>query len=426
MDVDLGQLREPCACGMEHNIDVEKIVIESGAVSQLEEILEEFQNPVFICDSNTRTAAEPFLEEEFKDYPVIELNPEGLQADNRGVNKVMKQLDYCDRGLSSVSVDVLVAIGGGTIHDLTRYAATEYDIPFVSIPTAASVDGYAANVAALTWDGLKRTVAGVSPRWILADTDIFSAAPSRLTASGVSDFLGKYISILDWKIAPLVTGEYICEEVCDLLEKALRDVSRVLEDIRFGDKDAIEKLMYALLLSGLCMQMVESPRPVSGAEHMVSHLWDLNVLNEKTNALHGEQVGLGLLIVTDYYKKLGYAIRHKKVTVKSETAKGLEMSLLEHTFGKKGLLEGILTENTPNPLENIDLEELEEQLPEIEDLIDDLPDADDMYAKLHDAGCVHEISNLGIDKEKVELTLQSSPYVRNRLTLLRLSKLLEW
>ena len=337
MDVDLGQLREPCACGMEHNIDVEKIVIESGAVSQLEEILEEFQNPVFICDSNTRTAAEPFLEEEFKDYPVIELNPEGLQADNRGVNKVMKQLDYCDRGLSSVSVDVLVAIGGGTIHDLTRYAATEYDIPFVSIPTAASVDGYAANVAALTWDGLKKTVAGVSPRWILADTDIFSAAPSRLTASGVSDFLGKYISILDWKIAHLVTGEYICEEVCDLLEKALRDVSRVLEDIRFGDKDAIEKLMYALLLSGLCMQMVESPRPVSGAEHMVSHLWDLNVLNEKTNALHGEQVGLGLLIVTDYYKKLGYAIRHKKVTVKSETAKGLEMSLLEHTFGKKGL-----------------------------------------------------------------------------------------
>ena len=70
------------------------------------------------------------------------------------------------------------------------------------------------------------------------------------------------------------------------------------------------------------------------------------------------------------------------------------MSLLEHTFGKKGLLEGILTENTPNPLEDIDLEELEEQLPEIEDLIDDLPDADDMYAKLHDAGCVHEISNL--------------------------------
>ena len=102
------------------------------------------------------------------------------------------------------------------------------------------------------------------------------------------------------------------------------------------------------------------------------------------------------------------------------------MSLLEHTFGKKGLLEGILAENTPNPLEDIDLEQLEEQLPQIEDLIDDLPDADDMYAKLHDAGCMHEVSDLGIDKDTVELTLQSSPYGRNRLTLLRLAKLLEW
>ena len=94
---------------------------------------------------------------------MIELKPRGLQPDNRGIKKVMKQLDYCDRGLSSVSVDVLVAIGGGTIHDLTRYAATEYDIPFVSVPTAASVDGFAANVVSLTWDGMKKTVPGYLP-----------------------------------------------------------------------------------------------------------------------------------------------------------------------------------------------------------------------------------------------------------------------
>ena len=148
----------------------------------------------------------------------------------------------------------------------------------------------------------------MSPRWILADTDIFSAAPSRLTASGVSDFLGKYISILDWKIAHLVTGEYICEEVCDLLEKALRDVSRVLEDIRFGDKDAIEKLMYALLLSGLCMQMVESPRPVSGAvrppdpDHR--HGGRLSVA-QRSVALGRRRFGLMFV----YEKKLQYPVR---------------------------------------------------------------------------------------------------------------------
>lgn len=426
MDIDLGQLKKPCACGREHEINVEEIYIESGAVSRLMDILENYQNPVFICDSNTRAAAEPFLEEEFKDYPVIELNPKGLQADNRGVGKVMKQLDYCDRGLSSVSVDVLVAIGSGTIHDLTRYAATEYDIPFVSVPTAASADGFAANVAALTWDGLKKTIPAASPTWILADTDIFAKAPSRLTAAGVGDMLGKHTALLDWKVSNLITGEYICEEICEMEERALKDVDRVLDEIRTGDAEAMEKLMYALILSGLTMQMVGNPRPVSGAEHMVSHMWDMAVLTPRLNALHGEQVGVGLVLVIDYYKQLARAIRHHRVRVKSESAKGLEMGLLERTFGEKGLLDGTLAENTPNPLEDIDLEKLEELLPEIEGLIKDLPDMDDIIWKLREAGCPTRMDQIGLSDDLADLTLQSSSYVRNRLTLLRVSKLLEW
>lgn len=426
MDIDLGQLKEPCACGREHEIAVEAIYIESGASGRLMDILEEYQNPVFICDSNTRAAAEPFLEEEFKDYPVIELNPEGLQADNQGVEKVMKQLDYCDRGLSSVSVDILVAIGSGTIHDLTRYAAYEYDIPFVSIPTAASVDGYSSNVASLTWDGLKKTVPSVMPKWILADTDIFSKAPYRMTASGVSDLFGKYMALLDWRISHLLTDEYICEELCELEERAIKEVDRVLDDIRYGDEEGMEKLMYALILSGLVMTMVDDARPASGAEHQISHLWEMEVLNDKLDSLHGETVGVGLVLLTGYYKKLGSAIRHNRVKVKNETAKGLEMGILEQTFGKKELLEGVLAENEPNPLEDIDLERLEELLPEIEDLIDDLPSEEVMIRKLKEAGCLTEMEQIGLNRDIAELTLQCAPYVRNRLTLLRLSKLLEW
>ena len=48
MDVDLGHLRKPCACGREHIIDVEDICIEAGAATRLEDILVKFQNPVFI------------------------------------------------------------------------------------------------------------------------------------------------------------------------------------------------------------------------------------------------------------------------------------------------------------------------------------------------------------------------------------------
>lgn len=426
MDVDLGHLSGPCGCGRDHKIEVEQIYIESGASSRLTDILDEFQNPVFICDSNTRAAAEPYLEEEFKDYPVIELNPRGLHTDNRGVTKVMKQLDYCDRGLNSVSVDVLAAIGSGTIHDLTRYAANEYEIPFVSIPTAASVDAFSSNVIALTWDGMKKTVPAAAPRWILADTDIFSKAPARLTASGVGDLMAKYTALLDWKISHLVTGEYICERVCELEERALREAERVLDDIRTGDEEAMEKLMYALILSGLAMQMVGNSRPASGAEHHVSHFWEMEIVNPSLSALHGEKAGIGLVLVTDFYKRFARAIRRKTIRVRGESARGLEMGLLEQTYGKKGLLDSVITENTPNPLEDIDLERLEELLPQIEDLIDDLPDADEMARRLKEAGCLTDMSEIGLSADLRDLTLQCCPYVRNRLTLLRLSKLFEW
>ena len=68
MDVDLGHLSQPCAGeGAEEN-GLEEIRIESEMLEDLDEILLEYQNPVLICDSNTRAAAEPILEEEFKDY----------------------------------------------------------------------------------------------------------------------------------------------------------------------------------------------------------------------------------------------------------------------------------------------------------------------------------------------------------------------
>ena len=423
MDVDLGQLTKPCVCGREHSLETELVVIKEGAVEQLMDILENYQNPVFICDSNTRAAAEPYLEEEFKDYPVIEMNPKKLQADNKGVKKIMMQIDYCDRGLSAVPVDILVAIGAGTIHDLTRYAATEYDIPFVSIPTAASVDGFSANCSALTWDGLKKTIKGAAPKWILADTRIFAKAPYRLTASGVGDFLGKYISLLDWRVSHLMTDEYFCEEVCELLEKALKEVSRVLDDIRERDPEAIEKLMSALILSGLVMQMVQNPRPISGAEHMVAHLWEMGVIKGKYETLHGEKVAVGLVMVTDQYKKLGHNIRHDHVELNSESSKYLEMGLLEKIFPDPEIFEGILAENEPNVLEDIDMDMLWEKRHEIEDLIKDLPDTDTMVEMLKEAGCKTTMEDLGINPERYNDTINVCSYVRLRLSLLRLAKL---
>ena len=171
--------------------------------------------------------------------------------------------------------------------------------------------------------------------------------------------------------------------------------------------------------------MAGSPRPVSGAEHMAAHFWDMKDPKGDRGTLHGEEVGVALVLVAEHYKKLERAIRHGMVKVRSDSARGLEMELLEKTFEDTEVLDGVLADNDPNPLDEIDLEKLEEQLGEIQDLIHDLPDSYEILQKLNEAGCVTRPEEIGLTREMIENTLQVSPYVRNRMTLLRLAKLLE-
>ncbi|MCR5262971.1 MAG: iron-containing alcohol dehydrogenase, partial [Clostridiales bacterium] len=88
-----------------------------------------------------------------------------------------------------------VAVGSGSVTDLTRYAAHSAGIPFISCPTAASVDGFVSSVAAMTINKRKATLPSTPPIALFADPESYMTAPRRLTVSGVCDILGKYISI---------------------------------------------------------------------------------------------------------------------------------------------------------------------------------------------------------------------------------------
>ena len=104
---------------------------------------------------------------------------------------------------------------------------------------------------------------------------------------------------------------------------------------------------------------------------------------------------------------------------------GLEMQLLEDTFGKKGMLEAAVKENTPDPLELVDPEKLMEVLPEIREILNRIPSSEKLIDLLKKAGCCYEPEQVGISRELVPMTLQLCPYVRNRLSLLRMSKMLQ-
>lgn len=421
MNIDVMQFSKPCTCGREHKIEVEQIIIESGAVKKLEKMMEEgrfsqYKNPIIVCDENTYQATAQPMQAIYNKYQKVLLPAENLHANNHGVDILLERL--------SKEADLLFAVGAGTVHDLTRYVAYERKIPFLSVPTAASVDGFVSTVAAMTWNGMKKTMPAQAPVCVIADTDIFSKAPYRLTASGISDLFGKYIALADWKIAHLLTGEYICERVCQMEMDALAEVRQCLDGLQKGQADAYEKLMYALLLSGLAMQMIGNSRPASCAEHHVSHLWEMEIINDYVDALHGEKVSIGLMLCTEKYRKIAEAIRLGKCKVKPYP--GMEMSLLSDTFGRKGLLDAAIEENTPDPMGQVKPAVLESALFQIADIIEELPGTEELLRLLKKGGCVSSVKEVGLTEDIIEPTMCLSPYVRNRLSFNRVSKMLEY
>ena len=136
----------------------------------------------------------------------------------------------------------------------------------------------------------------------------------------------------------MLTGEYYCESVADMEKKALKTVKGCLRDIGEGDEEACEKLMYALILSGLAMQMVGNSRPASGAEHHLSHLWEMEVVCGHLDALHGEKVSVGMMLVLKKYKEIEEKIRKGQCHVKEFA--DTDEELLEETFGKKAFWKG--------------------------------------------------------------------------------------
>lgn len=415
MQIDLNRFIVKCHCGRKHQIDVKEIYIEKNAINHLSEFVRPYKAPVFICDANTKKATMEKLHSFYETYDTIVLEGRDIHANNTYVDKLLPQIPG--------RADLLIAVGSGTIHDLTRYAAFSLKLSFVSIPTAASVDGFVSTVAAMTWHGMKKTIPAVAPICVLADTDIFGKAPYRLTASGISDLMGKYTALLDWKISHMVTGEYFCQKVYDLEMEALCEVAAVLDQMKGGDVQCMEKLMYALILSGLAMQMVGNSRPASGAEHHVSHLWEMEIINDYVDALHGEKVSVGLVLCLEYYHKLVGVIESGNLKIVDR--RELEEELLMQTFGKKGLYQNVLDENNPNPLKDILPGRLQELLPSIAKEIRKLPSGVEVKQKLQEAGCITSVEELGLPKELKELTLQLCPYARNRLTLLRLSKMFQ-
>lgn len=417
MDIDLNMFKGFCGCGKQHKLNVKDIFIEEDAINKLPEIIakEGFNNITVICDENTYMVAGEEIRAYTDEAFFIELKAENLQVDEFAISKVYEELPK--------ETDALIALGAGTIHDITKYIAYNNKVPFISMPTAASVDGYASNVASMIWKGYKITFTAVSPIYVIADTNIFKEAPYRLTAAGVADLLGKYTALIDWKISSIIIGEYICNRICNLEIDAVNKMCKYVEELQIGSCRAYEQLMYGLILSGLSVQIIGNTRPSAGSEHHIAHLWDMAVINNHIDALHGEKVAVALLIVMKEYNKIKSAIERDRCKVKAYA--GLDEELLMNTFKDGEIYNSIINENTPDPLSIVNKVTLEHRLCDIAEILGKLPTIEFVEDVLRKAKAVTSLEEIGLSKNIIEKTIAASPYVGKKLTVMRLSKMMD-
>lgn len=408
----------PCPCGKSHPVSLRRLVMEEGALERLPEViasLGDYSSVVMICDEHTYLAAGKRVEAlcRLSQTICLQIPADGvLHASEEVVDYVRGAMGPCD---------LLLAVGSGTIHDITRYMATEMSLDFVSLPTAASVDGFLSSIAAMTWHGVKRSFPAKPPIALVADSLVLAAAPCALTAAGVGDLLGKYTAIFDWRMSHLLTGEYICEKVISLVEEAVEAVSDCAQAVAAQDPSAVEAVMYGLVLSGMAMQMVGNSRPASGAEHHVSHFIEMDVLTQGNTALHGEKVGVAAALVADRY----HAILSRPASSLDTTAyEGLPVPRIQEVFADRAR-EVLEAENTPDPLSAVDKDKLISLWDELGALSrKTLPTGQEIGDVLSRIGAPTTLEEIGMPPDCWDTLWEMAPFVRRRLTFMRVVKCL--
>ncbi len=190
-------------------------------------------------------------------------------------------------------VDFLIGVGGGRVIDTAKIVSYNLDLPFISVPTAASHDGIASARASVSLGTGHSSLEAQPPVAIVADTGIIASAPHRLLAAGCADVISNYTAILDWELAHRVKGEPVSEYAITLSKMTAEILVKDAHLIKPHQEESAWIVVKALVSSGVAMSIAGSSRPASGGEHKFSHALDKLAPGK---ALHGESCGIGTII----------------------------------------------------------------------------------------------------------------------------------
>ncbi len=316
--------------------------------------------------------------------------------------------------------DVIIGIGSGTVNDIGKIAASITGLPYISVATAPSMDGYSSPTSSLIIDGSKISIASTPPSIIIADTDILREAPRQMLMAGIGDMIAKYISICEWRISHLITGEYYCETIADMMRKAASACLGCAEGVMKRDPQAAAEVTHGLIQSGIAMMYAGFTRPAAGMEHYFSHLWDMRSLSLHTpRSLHGIQVCVGTMLTLRVYDMI------RDITPSREKAlsyvRGFDRlqweACLRSLLGSASdqLIEREQAEGKYSITAHAQrLERILHVWPEILQIIDEeLPPTEHMVRTLQGIGLPVSPEDIKVSRELAQLSFKATKDVRN-------------
>ncbi len=405
---------EPCRCGRAHGTAIEDIQIGSGLVNEVGKILAKNHFPkniLLVCDRNTLAAASG-IEDSLRDFSVRYHIFDNLRvATMECVEKIESLIDGKDIGILSV--------GTGSVNDPCRLAASNMNKKLCIFATAPSMDGFASYGAPIVKNGFKSSYAAKSPEVIIGDTKILAAAPTELKSAGFGDMIAKYVALIDWQISALLTGEYYCGKIAALTRGAVDELVSMADRVALNDEKTAGKIFESLIKTGVAMSFTRNSRPASGSEHIIAHLMECVELRDgKIPNYHGEDVGVCTLEMLKFYNELA---DHGEIDTKTET---VDWDDVYEFYGN--MADDVRRLNTPDTVtDGVSPERLKKEWKNIIKIIRSVPNHDECRVAMEKAKCKITVSDIGKDRDFFDRCTRYSPYMRRRLTLLRLKDMID-
>ena len=300
------------------DLPIREMVFESGALWRLSELLSvagmKANQPVYVVMDQTPMQREGA---DLKALILEQLNSAGwqadviwLEADNTGqVHTDFSQINYVKARLRSNSG--VLSVGSGTVTDIAKHACYVYQqenaiapLPFVVYQTANSVSAYTSNMAPTFVDGVKRTLPSRYPDVLVCDLETLRDAPQAMTVAGVGDLLASFGSYADWWLAYRLGLDNSYTEFAQTLMGPLDEIFLEQADaIKAGTLESTSVLAKLIALAGLAMSLSHATAPLSGYEHVMSHVLDLIAEQaQRPLAQHGTQVAMATRLSTSAYQ----------------------------------------------------------------------------------------------------------------------------